>query len=45
MAHPKLTARHFTNDCEGAGYQIGPQTIAVQILTQHGHDLIEFLRR
>ena len=45
MAHPKLTVRHFTNHCEGAGNQIGPQTIAVQILTKHGHDFIEFIRR
>ena len=45
MAHPKLTICHFADQGESPGYQIGSQTIAVQITTQHGHGLIKFFRR
>ena len=45
MPHAKRSARQFTDHCEGAGYQIGSQTIAVQIATQNSRHFGEFMRR
>ncbi len=45
MTHAERPARYFTDHCEGAGYQIGSQTIAVQIATQNTRHFREFMRR
>jgi hypothetical protein len=45
MTHAERSARYFADHCEGAGYQIGAQTIAVQIATQNSRRFREFMRR
>ena len=45
MTHAKRPTRYFADHSEGSGYEIGPQPIAVQIVTQNPRYFREFRRR